>query len=275
MKKTHVILATAACLLCATPSRAADIDSLEFLTLKGKVANLEAMEANLQRSLDLKKEELAQQVSFSNWFVGSGILVAIVGIFGGVGAIWQARKTAIAKAQEYVVEEVTRLLPSATQAKIKELVALNSEFELQAIFEWSRAQLRVHRLKQQVRILALCEDEESKGKAMAELNAMGFPNVKASMAGEPIDLKAHDLILFYRSEQDRIERQWTKLSNEYVKNLINHHRETPGLMFFYYGPHNDLLNLKMHPRIGMANMPNTIEMHLSKLISTHLNPNNP
>jgi hypothetical protein len=268
MKQNSIPILFLALLIAALNTHASPSDSLRILSAEGRIHNLELLESNLKADLELKKRALEASVYQTDTYIWIGILVGIIGIFGGWLAIWRARTQAVKMAEDLIAVEVAKKIPESTNRKLKELLSIVSPYDLEAILDWAKSQLRQRQILAEAKVSVLVDSEAAMKEAVEEVKSFGFKQVSGVVA-DAEKLPEGDLVLFFRKEP-KPDQGWTKLDDAVVKRILDQNRDKGMQSFFYYGPRNESLDPKMHPRLAFANMATTAPMHILTLLGKYM-----
>lgn len=242
--------------------------STDSAGIEGRIQNLELMRDNLQREVDLHKQELATEIHKTNLYVLFGIVSSIFGVGWVLLGVRNVGKLALAKAELIIDEQLKLKLPESTQKKLKDMVETVIPNEIEPFLQVVRFQKAVEEAKSSTKVVLLAEDPERGKVAEKDFRDNGFRDISVQVPTDN-ELPEAELVVFVRREP-KPDQDWQKLSNQFVKRMLDQNRDNLSVAFFYYGPQNEALNTKMHPRLGFANMPSTISARYIELFKEKL-----
>jgi hypothetical protein len=257
--------AALALLLTIASSLWAQTPAADSLTTQGRIANLELMRDNLSHELQLHKQELASEIHRTNIYVLLSIATLIFGagwIFWGVRNV---RTQVVSKAEAYLDSELKKQLPVTMRKRLQELFEHVIPQEIEPFLKLIREKKLEDEMKASRKIVLLAETLERGKEAEKDFRESGFRDVSIHLP-ESDDLPLANLYVFIRREP-KPDNGWSKLSDTYIKRVLDQNRKDDTRGFFYYGPYNDAMDPKMHPRFGLANMPSTLAPRIIELLS--------
>jgi hypothetical protein len=269
MKKLEKILSFATIFLIAT-SLTAQNSTVDSLALQGRIYNLELMRDNMSHELELHKQELGLEVHRSHVYIILGIATTVFGAGWILWGILGLRKSLIVKAESYLDAELLKQFPATTRQRINDLVNRVLPEEIEPFLNLVREKKKEDEMKANSKIILIAETQERGREAEKDFRESGFKDVSIYLP-ETDELPLAHLYAFIRREP-KPDDGWSKLSDAYIKRILDQNRKNETRGFFYYGPYNDSLDPKMHPRFGLANMPSTLGPRIIELLSKPLTP---
>jgi hypothetical protein len=240
------------------------VDSLQVLKQDGRITNLEMMRDNLSRELDLHKQELTNSVYRTNVLVILGIVTAVFGVGWILLGIKNLRTFVLVKAESLIEEELKRKLPASMRNRVRDFVDKVIPEEIEPFLAVIRQKKREEAAKASTKMALLAENLDKGQVAEKDFRDAGFKDVLVYVPTSD-QLPEADVYVFVRKEP-KPDEGWNKVSDQFIKRVLDQNRSDETKLFFYYGPYNTALDSKMHPRFGLANMPSTISNRIVELL---------
>jgi hypothetical protein len=237
--------------------------------MEGRIANLELMRENLQREVELHKQELGQQVKalenqslvlflITSVIAGIGTITILISFWKGVG---KAKQLLLSQAEGLLEEEVKKRLPELTDQKLKAMIAA----EMEPFLKVAKRQRGADSIKAELSILVVGEDETSKLEGEKILRGLGFDRVKGHRA-DGNDLPPSQVYFFNLFGLGPDEGR-KYLKDGKLNGYIDNDPKSESAFFFYTNNHRIHLEYKaQHKFVGFANREAFLEPRLIELL---------